>query len=464
MEAIFTEELKVPEGKVYELSERQKLEILKLRGEKVELDPGMGGVSPEVLDRHLETSRLASVDLALTSACNFKCPHCYRPDDEWGKLLIKFETIEKVVRDANELGVRYFVLTGGEPTMYRDGDKDYFDVVDLIQSTCEGAKVLTFSDVALIDEEKARKLAERKVGLCLKRDTLDHEMQDAIVAVEGGSRDMLKGYEKLFEAGYGKNPDLAVSVNQVLRKGDLNTLDGAIDLHMWVRGNGMEHSVVPIHYCGKAEATEEEQRAGLNPLEVKALYDILSEIDRIFFNDGWEVYSGFPKNRTCNRPGRGVHIRATGEVTACSESPKIDGYVFGDINKQGLVEMIDSEKFQDFREEFSERKGEYICNSDVCDLNAERLCRGGCATRSAYSVIDVETGLIVPNKNLTAYSKGTEDPLCPAWIVAAQKQGILREGVYKGMVDSLIGKSRLVGTDLAQTVRRNVVAKFDNLR
>ncbi len=464
MDKIFAKPLRVPEDgeKVYQLSKSEIERILRMRGLRTELQPGMGGENPWVLDDLLKESELVSVDLALTSACNFKCGHCYRPDEEWGKLLLEWETVSRAVNEAHELGVKYFILTGGEPFMYRSGGHDYFDVVDMIREMCgDDVYVLTFSDVALIDKEKAEKLAERKVGLCLKRDTLDHEVQDGIVGVTGGSKQMEMGYRNLWDAGYGSDKALPVSVNSVLRKGEFNTLVGIIDLHRWVRTNGMEHSIVPIHYCGEAET--EDQKSGINPLEVKAAYDIIAYMDGVLFGDPWNVHSAFPKDKTCNRPTRGVHIRATGNVTSCSESPLIGQYIFGNIREEGLVDIIRSQKFQDFRKEFNRRDGKYICNPNVCDLNENNLCRGGCATRSAYSILDPETGLVVPNTDKTAYSQGREDPLCPGWIVLAQKQGALKEGVYEETVDYLLKQSYLEPS-LTSEIRDEVVKKFNDLR
>lgn len=466
IEPIFKETLRVPKDgeKVHELTSEDVADILRLRGQKVELDPGMGGVSPEKLDALLnESSELVSLDLALTADCNFKCIHCYRPGEEWGKLKLPFDTVKQVVSDACELGVRFFVLTGGEPLMYKDDGKGYFDVVDLINEKIPDAKVLTFTDVALITPKMAQMLVDRRVGLCLKRDTLDHDTQNRILQVKRGSQQMVEGYGNLFVVGYGRDSDLGVSVNQVLRKGEgLNTLDGAIDLHLWIRGHGMEHSVVPIHYCG--EALDDSQQEGIHPLEVKAFYDILAAIDAGIFNDPWTVFSPFPKNRTCNRPGRGVHIRATGKVTSCSESPLVDEYIFGDIFQERLLAMMRSGKFKGFRKEFAERDGKYICNDDVCDLSAMNLCRGGCATRSAYSRIDPDTGLIDRNEDMLAYSRGREDPLCPGWVVLAQKQGVLREGVYEQMVDHLLDRSALLDPALKGGIRERVVSEFNAMR
>jgi hypothetical protein len=488
-QTLLTAPLQVPKKgeKVYSLDESEIEGILKRRGSSSGLDPGMGGVSPAVLDDLMKTgvSDLVSVDLAITSACNFKCGHCYRPGGEWGKKATPFPVLTKVIEEAIvNLGVRYFVLTGGEPTIYTDGGnckdenetwedkKSYFSVVDKIIEVSKrvgaNAQILTFSDVAPITAKKAKMLADRKVALCLKRDTLDHEVANGILGVKRGSQQMLKGYDNLFAAGYGSNPELAVSVNQVLRKGEFNTLIGSVDLHLWIKDNGMHHSVIPIHYCG--EAIDEDQTLGLNPLEVKAVYDIMAAIDDLRYDQPWEVHSAFTMDKTCNRPGRGVHVRSTGDVTSCSESPLIGPYIFGNVlgKRPGLptelTDMIRSKKWEDFKVDFGKRNGKYICNPEVCDFNATNLCRGGCAVRSAYSSIDVDTGYIVPNTNQEAYTEGREDPMCPGWVVLAQKQGVLREGVYETEIDKRLDESQMIDPLMKLRVKAKVMEDFEALR
>ncbi len=471
-EPLFSKPLRIPsEGeKLYALSAAEMNRLLHLRGERTELDPGMGGVSPAALNRMLETSsRLVSVDLALTSSCNFDCIHCYRPQEEQGGGRLEADLLRETIAHCLSLGVRYFILTGGEPLAYSHrgagGEQTgFFDVVRMIRRAGEAAghevEVLAFSDVALIDRRRAEQLTRLGVSLCLKRDTLDHDVQDTIVGGPGRSKAMANGYENLFEAGYGKGPTPAATVNQVLRKGDADTLQGAIGLHLWVREHGMEHSIIPIHYCGKAEG--EHQPGGINPLEVKALYDILAALDGLLFNDPWTVYSAFTKNKTCNRPGRGLHIRATGDVTSCSESPLLEPYLFGNIREQDLGAIVASEKFRDFGRRFAATAGTWICNPAVCDLNANQLCRGGCATRSAYSRLDPNSGLIMENENQLAYSDHREDPLCPGWAVLAQKQGALRDGLYRETAASLLAHSCLEPT-VSKQVLHKVTGEFDSL-
>ena len=168
----------------------------------------------------------------------------------------------------------------------------------------------------------------------------------------------------------------------------------------------------------------------------------------------WTPWSAFTLNKTCNRNMSGLHVRAKGDVTACSESPaqdETDSYTFGNVLEDNfsLKDLAHSEKLAKYRLEFENGHGINVCSPDVCDLNANDLCRGGCATRSAYSLIDPNTGLITTNTNPLNYSQHREDPLCPAWTQLAMKQGVLREGLLRQVYDRIIdNSSRINHSDL----------------
>ncbi len=78
------------------------------------------------------------------------------------------------------------------------------------------------------------------------------------------------------------------------------------------------------------------------------------------------------------------------------------------------------------------------------------------------SFILLPTRLIVQNTNTQAYSQGREDPLCPAWTVLAQKQGVLKEGVYEQVVEGLLVNSKL-DSDFVSRIKQRIVANFNAL-
>ncbi|MBI4343435.1 MAG: radical SAM protein [Candidatus Omnitrophica bacterium] len=452
-EPIFTAPLKKPQPgqRVYALMPEQLNDIRRIRSERVELDPGMGGVAPTKIREWIQQGvKITSLDFMLTKRCNFKCTWCFAASGPLATESLSFTRLEATIRQAAKIGTKLFILTGGEPLMYQDrqAQKGFFDVVDCILTTYREAgkevKILTFDDVALITPAIAAKLASRRIGLCAKGDTLDEELQDYKLQTRGAFRQMMAGYRNLWDAGYGVRNDLPIVVNSVL---DHTTFEGMIDLHFWVKEHGMEHSIVPVHYCGNAVG--EDQEAGIHSPHVKVLYDLIARIDRDEFNDPWTPWSAFPKNKTCNRNLSGLHVRSSGLVTACSESPagdpndpmRTDRYIFGNINEEELADIADSEKLATYREEFQAGVGEYVCNPDVCDLNKHDLCRGGCATRSAYSAMDYATGLISISQDLHRYSTFREDPLCPAWTVLAEQQGVLRPGLLEEIHARLVETS-----------------------
>jgi radical SAM protein with 4Fe4S-binding SPASM domain len=456
-EPIFTSRLQPPkpEEKVYALSPAQLQEIRDRRGSVVDLHPGMGGVAPDALREFIaEGAPLTSLDFMVTRDCNFACTWCYAGSKPGEQDFLPFAKLEELTADAADAGVRLFILTGGEPLVYRDpalgnvrfrGDH-FFQVADMIAQTYKGTaitpKILTFDDVALINECVAGMFAERGIGLCTKGDTLHPELQDFKVNQPGAFRRMQQGYQRLRDAGYGSDPALRLVVNSVL---DQTTFDGMVDVHDWVLDNGWDHSIVPIHYCGNAG--DEDQEAGIHSPHVKVLYELLARIDAEHFDMLWEPWSAFTYDKTCNRNMSGLHIRANGDVTACSESPGRDEtrrYTFGNVFEPGfsLLALARSEELARYRMEFAGGTGEYVCAPEVCDLNANDLCRGGCAVRSAYSYVDRDTGLIVESPQVHKYSDKREDPLCPAWTVLAQRQGVLQPGLLEGIHTRLVERTQ----------------------
>ena len=458
-EPIFTTPLAPPRKgeKVYNLSEEEIREIRALRGAVIDLHPGMGGVAPDKLIGMVDAGiELTSLDYMLTRGCNFECAWCFADSGPRQKDYLPFRILKSVTEEAADMGTSLFILTGGEPLVYKDPGlgrqrgtgSHFFEVVKMIMETYSQKsikpKILTFDDVALITPEVATKFATYEVGLCTKGDTLIPELQDFKVNQTRAFEKMRKGYENLIAAGYGKKPQLRLVVNSVL---DHTTFDGMVDLHMWVMEHGFDHSIVPVHYCGGAES--EDQEAGIHSPHVKVLYDLLSRIDKVKFGIEWTPWSAFTYNKTCNRNRSGLHIRANGGITACSESPGRDTtekYTFGNVFDKdfSLIKIVKGEKLRSYRKTFARGYGTYVCSPDVCDLYANNLCQGGCATRSAYSKVDVVTGLVAKNTDPHNYSEKREDPLCPAWTVLATRQGVLKEGLLKEIHERLIERSQSI--------------------
>ncbi|RJE46660.1 MULTISPECIES: radical SAM protein [unclassified Dehalobacter] len=89
-----------------------------------------------------------------TSACNLQCTGCWAA--EYGnKMSMSYETLDSIIRQGKELGVYFFVYSGGEPLVRKK------DIIRLCEkhSDCE---FLAFTNGTLIDEEFADEMLRVK--------------------------------------------------------------------------------------------------------------------------------------------------------------------------------------------------------------------------------------------------------------------------------------------------------------
>ncbi|MEO0088448.1 MAG: radical SAM protein [candidate division WOR-3 bacterium] len=91
-----------------------------------------------------------------TKACNLRCYGCYANAAKETDKLPK-EVFERIIREAMELwGVRFFVISGGEPLMYKDKGEDLLTILNKFRD----AIFLFYTNGLLIDEERAKRMAE----------------------------------------------------------------------------------------------------------------------------------------------------------------------------------------------------------------------------------------------------------------------------------------------------------------
>jgi uncharacterized Fe-S cluster-containing radical SAM superfamily protein len=78
------------------------------------------------------TKRSLFPAIQMTSACNKRCRTCLRPPEE-KSYTITYDTFIKYIDDLRMLSscrdVKYQFVTGGEPTLWRDGDMDIVDIL-----------------------------------------------------------------------------------------------------------------------------------------------------------------------------------------------------------------------------------------------------------------------------------------------------------------------------------------------
>lgn len=90
------------------------------------------------------------VDLSITNACNFQCLYCYAEASPMNSIHMPCESVEKIVKECEEIGVSYIRIAGGEPLVHPDIKK----ILDI----CGNAKLLSSisTNASLIDDNMAK--------------------------------------------------------------------------------------------------------------------------------------------------------------------------------------------------------------------------------------------------------------------------------------------------------------------
>ena len=90
----------------------------------------------------------------LTSACNLKCTGCWAA--EYGhQMSMSYETLDSIIRQGKELGIYFYIYSGGEPLVRKQ------DIIRLCEAHSD-CQFLAFTNGTLIDEAFANEMLRVK--------------------------------------------------------------------------------------------------------------------------------------------------------------------------------------------------------------------------------------------------------------------------------------------------------------
>lgn len=96
------------------------------------------------------------VVLSPTQRCNLNCTGCYA-SSKIDAPTLPYKVIDKIIDEVyNEWGNRFMTISGGEPLIYKDGEKTIFDVWEKYKEMF----FLFYTNGFFIDREKAERLAK----------------------------------------------------------------------------------------------------------------------------------------------------------------------------------------------------------------------------------------------------------------------------------------------------------------
>ncbi|MCX7697469.1 MAG: radical SAM protein [Bacteroidales bacterium] len=92
-----------------------------------------------------------------TKLCNLHCEGCYAASSFQTKNIMKWDLLNRVIADGHDnLGMRFFVISGGEPLMYNDEGKTILDLVE----KWNDSYFLMYTNGTLINLQVAKRMAQ----------------------------------------------------------------------------------------------------------------------------------------------------------------------------------------------------------------------------------------------------------------------------------------------------------------
>ena len=92
-----------------------------------------------------------------TGRCNLRCKGCYAESDPGNHASLDFDTFDRILTEKRKLwGSHFTVISGGEPFLWRDGERDLLDMV----AKHDSEFFMVYTNGTLIDDETARRMAE----------------------------------------------------------------------------------------------------------------------------------------------------------------------------------------------------------------------------------------------------------------------------------------------------------------
>ena len=89
--------------------------------------------------------------------CNLRCKGCYAASGINFENRLSWDTLDKIIDEAKNMwGIKFFVISGGEPLLYKDKDKGILDIYEK-HNDCY---FLMYTNGTLIKKEMAEKMAQ----------------------------------------------------------------------------------------------------------------------------------------------------------------------------------------------------------------------------------------------------------------------------------------------------------------
>jgi radical SAM protein with 4Fe4S-binding SPASM domain len=332
-----------------------------------------------------ETFRLShpiNLTLMLNNKCVTDCVYCYANKEHKVKNPLSTEKILSLIKEANDIGALSFDINGGEVMLHKDWDI-------IVNELLKYGFLPQISTKAPLTEEQIKRLKELGIKrIQVSVDSWNATILNKVLGVKESYFDRLKETLRLLE-----KYDIKVAIKSVITKFNQDLKEIEILLNNLVKfSNIVTISVAP----GECSLYKHGENSFVNyrtPLEEwDKISDFVSKFATGFaisiysqgcipsntvINQVEEKAKEFGNRALCSGNIISLFILPDGQVTICEElywSPK---FILGDVTKQTIMEIWNSEK----------ATGLYnLSQSDFRPLSACKYCPDFSICRSTLGV------------------------------------------------------------------------------
>ena len=262
-----------------------------------------------------------------TSACNLHCTGCWAA--EYGnKLNLSYETIDSIINQANDIGTRMFLFSGGEPLVRKE------DIIRLCKAHPD-SQFMAFTNGTLIDDNFANAMQEVKNFI-------------PAISVEGfeEATDSRRGkgtYKKVLDAmRILRENKLPFGLSCCYTSANVDVI-GSEKYFDWMVSNGAKFcwlfTFMPVGVNSPTSlmVSAEQRRKMYDAVRAFRKTKPIFTID--FWNDGEYV-------KGCVAGGRYyMHINANGDIEPCA----FIHYSDSNIRNKSLIEALQSPLFRSYK-------------------------------------------------------------------------------------------------------------------
>ena len=289
------------------------------------------------IDEAAAAGRLLTMEVEVTTACNFRCPYCYVPGGI-PRRTMPDALFEDILAQARGLGARRIVLLGGEPMLH----PRIADMVSAIHA--EGMIPELFTNGIRLTEELLRRFYDCNAFLILKYNAMTPEGQNRMGGVPDADETIREAFLALTHVYREKKaaglPPPAFGLSTVICKANYGDIE---EIWRLARRHGFLPCVERMNPV--SHAASNETWLNVTPAETRAMFERLAKIDREEFSLTWPVQPPLV-GRRCLRNRYSCTVAPDGSVKPCVGIP----LVVGNVTETPLARILrESEVIRDLR-------------------------------------------------------------------------------------------------------------------